>query len=217
MTNSRLEVGLIVDWGGVLTSPVDHSFAAFVQREQIDPVRFASAMRRMHDEAGSPLHEVEVGNLRPTVFEEELASQLNTTDGSPVSSGGLLERMFRELTPNASMRSIVSSARERGWRTAILSNAWGLPYDEPDLKTVVDTVLLSDRIHLRKPDPAAYLHAAATIGLPPQACVFVDDLRRNALAAENVGMLGLQYRGVNERKFEKLLELIEARATISAE
>jgi len=215
MTGHRIPVGLIVDWGGVLTTPINQSFSAFIAHEAIDSAMFSSAMRRMHDEPGSALHQLEVGELGASEFEERLASQFLTTGGDPVSPERLLERMFSDVARNAQMRSIVAAARERGWSTAVLSNAWGMPYDEADLRTIVETVLLSDKIRLRKPDPAAYLHAAAAIGLPPEACVFVDDLRRNALAAESVGMVGFQYRGGDEHKLEKLLALREANARFS--
>lgn len=204
-----LGLGLILDWGGVLTTPVNESFGRFIADEDVDRAEFMSVMKRMHNEAGSPLHQVEVGDIDSTAFEAALASQFRNRQGLPVSPDGLLARMFRSAVPNQPVRAIVTAARTRGWRTAILSNAWGTDYDEEDLGSLVGALLLSDRIGVRKPDPAAYLHAAQVLGLEPSACVFVDDLRRNALGAAALGMDGFQYRPGTEAELEALLQTRE--------
>lgn len=198
-------LGLIVDWGGVLTTPVDDAFAAFVDREGIDPASFRAAMRRMHDEEGSLLHQVEVGRISRTEFEEGLAAMFRTATGTPVAADDLVDRMFLATGRNTAMRAVVAKARRRGWRTAVLSNSWGNHYDEEDLGQLVDAIVLSERIGIRKPDPAAYLAAADALNLPPSSCVFVDDLRRNARAADTVGMTGFQYRPSTESALEDLL------------
>jgi putative hydrolase of the HAD superfamily len=198
-------MGLILDWGGVLTAPMDETFAVFVENERIDPANFQQVMRRMHDEPGSPLHRVEVGALTREEFEQELSSLFRTVDGGPVEAPHLLHRMFGHARVNEPMRSLARSARNRGWRTALLSNSWGNEYDEDDLGDLLGVVLLSERIGVRKPDPAAYLIASDAIGVDPSGCVFVDDLRRNALAADAVGMTGFQYRPGTEDALASLL------------
>jgi putative hydrolase of the HAD superfamily len=203
-------LGLILDWGGVLTAPMDGTFTVFVEREGIDPANFQAVMRRMHDEPGSALHRVEVGALTREGFEVELASLFRTVQSGPVAAGNLLHRMFGHARVNEPMRSLARSARDRGWRTALLSNSWGNSYDEADLSELLGVVLLSERIGVRKPDPAAYLIASEEIGVIPSRCVFVDDLRRNALAADAVGMTGFQYRPGTEDALESILRARES-------
>lgn len=199
-------VGLIVDWGGVLTTPVEESFADFLRDERIDPSSFAAVMRSMHDEPGSPLHQVEVGAIDRGAFETALAEQLRDADGVAVAATGLLERMFRSAARNEAMRAVVAAARASGWRTAVLSNAWGMDYDEDDLATFADALLLSDRIGVRKPSAEAYALAAAALDLPPSECIFVDDLRRNVVGATAVGMTGFHYRPGSEADLRDLLD-----------
>lgn len=199
-------VGLIVDWGGVLTTPVEAAFAAFLTEERIDPSSFATAMRSMHDEPGSPLQLVEVGAIDRQAFESALAERLRGSDGMAVPSEGLLERMFRSTARNEAMRDLVAATRARGWRTAVLSNAWGMDYDEDDLATLADALLLSDRIGVRKPSAEAYVMAAAALDLPPSHCVFVDDLRRNVVGATAVGMTGFHYGPGSEADLRELLD-----------
>jgi len=198
-------LGLIVDWGGVLTTPVDASFAVFTREEGIEPLEFKAAMRRLHDEQDSPLHRVEVGAIPRAEFERSVAGMLRTADGGPVHPEGLVSRMFAHALPNSAVRDLVTAARGRGWRTAVLSNSWGNPYDEEDLAGLVDAVLLSERLGVRKPEPAAYLAAADALGVEPSRCVFVDDLRRNTTAASALGMSAFQYRPGTEQMLEDLL------------
>ncbi len=49
---------------------------------------------------------------------------------------------------------------------------------------IVDVATLG----VRKPAPEPYLAGAERLGLPPQRCIFVDDMRVNCRGAEAVGM-----------------------------
>jgi HAD superfamily hydrolase (TIGR01509 family) len=57
-----------------------------------------------------------------------------------------------------------------------------------------DDVVCSADVGLAKPDAAIYRLAAERLGLPPAACVFVDDLPANVEAAREVGMQGVHHR-----------------------
>jgi putative hydrolase of the HAD superfamily len=57
--------------------------------------------------------------------------------------------------------------------------------------TWFSALLCSAAIGVYKPDPAAYLAAAAALGLDPAACAFVDDLPENVAAACATGMRGI--------------------------
>jgi epoxide hydrolase-like predicted phosphatase len=91
----------------------------------------------------------------------------------------------------------VRAARRDGARTALLSNSWGdaLAYDEALLEQLFDAWVISSAVGLRKPDPAIYELAAERIGLPPAACVFVDDLPGNLKPARELGMATILHRG----------------------
>jgi len=57
-----------------------------------------------------------------------------------------------------------------------------------------DDVVCSAEVGCAKPDPAIYALACQRLGLPASACVFVDDLEANVMAATAAGMRGLLYR-----------------------
>ena len=54
--------------------------------------------------------------------------------------------------------------------------------------------MISGDVGLHKPQPEIYELGAERIGVPPAACVFVDDLRENVAGAEAVGMTAILHR-----------------------
>jgi putative hydrolase of the HAD superfamily len=83
------------------------------------------------------------------------------------------------------------------YRTAILSNADQSlrgRLRELGIHDLFDAVVSSAEEGVAKPETEIYRRAADRIGLPPQACVFVDDYESNVRAAEALGMTGIVYR-----------------------
>jgi putative hydrolase of the HAD superfamily len=54
--------------------------------------------------------------------------------------------------------------------------------------------VISAEVGLHKPQPEIYLLAADRVGVAPERCVFVDDLRENCEGAETVGMTAVLHR-----------------------
>jgi HAD superfamily hydrolase (TIGR01509 family) len=106
--------------------------------------------------------------------------------GLIVDHGGVLDDELLEL---------LRRARRHGLRTALLSNAEaGEPLPEHRWEGAFDAVVTSARSGLRKPDPDIYRHTATLLGLSPEACVFVDDLRSYVDGAVTAGMVGVVHR-----------------------
>lgn len=55
---------------------------------------------------------------------------------------------------------------------------------------------------LRKPDHAAYLNAAKSLGRAPAACLFVDDRQRNCDAAIEIGMPSIVFESAEQLQRE---------------
>lgn len=96
------------------------------------------------------------------------------------------------LQPTPGAVAFVQACRRRGLRTAVATSAdrvkldgalavVGLPPEEFDV-----TVTGSDIRHA-KPDPEIFLVAAATLGLPPEACLVVEDAEHGIAAARAAG------------------------------
>ncbi len=83
------------------------------------------------------------------------------------------------------------------YRLSILSNAdltLRERLDELGICDHFDDVISSAEVGLAKPDVEIYRLACSRLGLPPDACVFVDDHEPNVRAAEIVGMRGVLHR-----------------------
>lgn len=60
-------------------------------------------------------------------------------------------------------------------------------FDRYNLDPYFDAVTTGDELTRGKPDPQAYLKAAAKIGLPPAACLVVEDSDNGIRAAKSAG------------------------------
>jgi len=183
---------LLIDYGGVLTTDVFASFAAFCRAEGLAPERVRDAF--MADpQARGLLADLETGALTEAEFEPRFAAVLG------VGSDGLIERLFGGMAPDDAMIGAVRAARAAGIRTGLLSNSWGADrYDHASLNELFDAVVISGKVGVRKPDPAIYELAAEELGLPAAHVVFVDDLRGNLKPARALGMATVHHTTADE-------------------
>ncbi len=103
-----------------------------------------------------------------------------------------------QLQPLDGVLTCVSQARAAGLRLAVASAADRIKVDgnlrEIGLDPVCfDIVISGDDVQAKKPDPAAFLLAAQHLGLPPEACLVVEDAVNGVIAGIRAGatVLGL--------------------------
>jgi putative hydrolase of the HAD superfamily len=196
--NGRELRGVITDWGGVLSTPILTAVRAWIEADGIDWESYLAVMRpwvaQAYDIDGSPnpIHALERGECSDVEFEEILAARLLRLDGAAVVAEGLLRRMFAAMRPVPGMYDTIRTLRVAGFSTALLSNSWGCDeYPRADFPGLFDTVVLSGEVGMRKPEKEIFLHAAQTLGVPPEECVFIDDMAANVAAARACGMTGV--------------------------
>ncbi|MEA2426973.1 MAG: putative hydrolase of the superfamily [Thermoleophilaceae bacterium] len=183
--------GLLVDFGGVLTTNVFQSFKQFCEAEGLPPDTIKRAFRE-DPEALGLLRRLEKGELTHEEFEPLFAERLGIEQ-----TEGLVGRLFAGVGPEEDMLDAVRRARSAGVKTGLISNSWGegLAYDQATLDELFDAVVISGDVGLHKPQPEIFKLGAERIGVPPEDCVFVDDLRENCAGAEDVGMTAILHRG----------------------
>jgi putative hydrolase of the HAD superfamily len=174
--------GLLIDWGGVLTTDLFASFASFCEAEGLEAAKVRDLFR--HDEAARDLLvEFECGRVGEDEFERRFAPMLGVDDA------GLVDRMFAGSAPDARMLGAVKAARDAGIKTGLISNSWGVDrYPRQLMDDLFDGVVISGVVGIRKPAPEIYAMGAEAVGLPPEECVFVDDLGFNLKPAKELGM-----------------------------
>lgn len=190
---------VVLDFGGVLSSPIQGSFAVIQERAGIPTGALATAMARIAEQDGRhPLHELECGRVSEHDFMTRLGETVSADLGTTVHLHEFSTHYFAHLQTNHEMLGLTRSLRARGYRTALLTNnvrewepRWRsmLPVDEL-FELVVDSAFVG----MRKPDPAIYHLTCERLGLAPGACLFVDDFAENARAAREVGMRAVQFR-----------------------
>ena len=194
-------MALLVDFGGVLTTNIWHSFAVFCDAEGLDPDRVRSLFRD-DPEALALLRRLETGAIDEAEFEPAFGALLGVGD-----TNGLTARLFAGLRPDEAMIAAVRTAREAGVKTGLISNSWGLGiYDRAPVE-LFDAAVISGEVGLHKPQPEIYLLACERLGVPPGQSVFVDDLRETCEGAERVGMSAVLHRDT-DRTLARLSELL---------
>lgn len=174
--------GLLVDYGGVLTSNLFDSFRSFCELEGIAPTAIGDHVRT-DPHCRELLIALETGKLPEADFEIAFAEILG------VGSQGLIDRLFAGSQPEETMLSAVEKARAAGIRTGLISNSWGTRrYDRARLAELFDGIVISGDVGMRKPSPEIYELGVSEIGLRAEECVFVDDLAFNLDPAAELGM-----------------------------
>ena len=196
--------GLLVDFGGVLTTNVFESFRAFSEAEGLEPNAVKSLFRE-RGEGLALLRQLEKGELGVDEFSERFAPVLGVR-----RADGLVERLFAGVQPDERMIAAVRMVHDAAVPTGLISNSWGgTTYDTALIEELFDGVVISGEVGLHKPDPEIFRLGAGRIGVAPERCVFVDDLRENCAGAESVGMTAILHRGAGGTiaELERLLAI----------
>jgi FMN hydrolase / 5-amino-6-(5-phospho-D-ribitylamino)uracil phosphatase len=117
-------------------------------------------------------------------------------DGRAVDGEGLKAAMRAAYRLLPGVEPLLDELRERGVPMHALSNYprwYALIEEELRLSSWLRWSFVSCNTGLRKPDPAAYLHASQTLGVEPAACLLVDDREDNCAAARDQGMDAVRF------------------------
>ena len=191
---------VISDFGGVLTTPLLAAFAAVQEDLDVPLEAYGAAMAHSLEHDGEhPLFALERGEITERDFLSRLENGLADAVGLNVSLHGFGARLMAALQPNHELFECYRALqRDRGLRFALCTNnvrewepLWRpkLPIDE-----VFDVVVDSAFVGMRKPEPEIYALTLERLGLPGEACAFVDDLEVNVAAAQEAGMQGIVFR-----------------------
>lgn len=139
------------------------------------------------------VRDFELGRLAPEEFAARFVAELELGLGP----GELLAELERWISgPLPGSLELLDELRPR-FVVACLSNT--NPLHVPRLRRQFgdrfDRLFASCETGLLKPDPAAYRHVVAELGLEPSAILFFDDARLNVEAASELGLAAVRVQG----------------------
>jgi putative hydrolase of the HAD superfamily len=193
--------GLLIDWGGVLTTNLFASFNAYCARSEIDPQAMVKSFRE-NPECRELLIALEKGTLDEVAFEQSFAAILG------VEPEGLVDGLFAGVGPDEAMIEAVRRARGAGVRTGLISNSWGTHrYPHELFEELFDGIVISGQEGMRKPSRRMYELGAQRAGVATERCVYVDDIPFNLPPAEKLGMATVHHTAADTTipELERLL------------
>ncbi len=151
------------------------------------------AWRQLISELGLPYHENEVrtqvGKTGPEIIGALLAiHRPNWRNETPLLDLDQLARRKNDfflmsathaLMPYPGVREGIEWLKSQGIRTAVVTNAKRRELDASlkamQLGELLEVKISRDDVSPPKPDPAPYLFAAVSLGVPPEHCLVVED------------------------------------------
>ena len=198
MAEARIEA-IVSDFGGVLTTPLLASFLALQDEIGVSPEHFGTALRALTEEAdgANPLYAMERGEISEEAFLAELGRGLEPLLDHTPHLHRFRELFIGGLQANAEVIDLMRELKGRGLRMAMLTNnvreweaLWRskLPVDE-----IFETVVDSAFVGCRKPEARIYEITLERLGLPAEACLFIDDMLVNVEAARELGFSAVHF------------------------
>jgi putative hydrolase of the HAD superfamily len=182
------------DFGGViLTSPFE-AFRTY-EREAGLPEDFIRMLNARNPDANAwaKMERSEVGLAEfVTLFEAEAAAHGHKLDGWRVLkaiSGDIRPQMVEALRRcKASFRVACITNNMKHGEGPGMARSPERAAAVAEVMTLFEHVVESSKLGFRKPDPRIYRHACDLIGVPPERCVYLDDLGINLKPAKALGM-----------------------------
>lgn len=182
---------VLFDFGGVITSSPFEAFASYEQRQGL-PEGFIRRVNSTNPDTNAWAR-LERSELSIAGFDEAFAAESERL-GHRVPGMEVLALLGGEVRPvmASAVRRLALTPR---YGTAVLTNNFlgsagggSPPMGWSAVLDMVDAVVESSRIGVRKPDPAFYELACAELGITPAEAVFLDDLGINLKPAKAMGM-----------------------------
>jgi putative hydrolase of the HAD superfamily len=183
---------VIFDFGGVITSSPFEAFARYEAQRGL-PHGFIRTVNATNPDSNAWAR-LERSEISTAQFDAAFRAEALSL-GHDVPGGDVLPLLAGEVRPGmVAALGICKAAFKVGCITNNVASeddiGWG-----PSVKhilTAFDHVIESAKAGLRKPDPRIYLMMCEALNVPPEACVYLDDLGINCKPAAALGMTAIK-------------------------
>lgn len=138
-------------------------------------------------------------------IDERRMAELYFTDRRTLDLAGLRATMRDAYRWLDGIEPLLTDLRSAGVPMHALSNYppwWELIEERLSVSRFLEWSFVSCKTGVRKPDREAYLGPARKLGVPPGACLFVDDRQKNCDAAMAVGMDAIRFENATQLRRE---------------
>ncbi len=187
---------VIFDYGEVLSGPPDPQAhrnllaIAGVEEEAFEKAYWAHRLDYDADILNGQTYWQTVARDTGVLFTPQQISQLLEQDAL----------MWMNLNP--AMLAWIPKIKGAGFRLGILSNMGDgvLDYLRPRFPWLAqfDHLTWSCELGVVKPDPAIYLHTVKKLHVSPDRALFIDNLQKNIVGAEDVGLHAALFENVEQ-------------------
>ena len=190
------------------------------------------AWKTMADELGVYFDETINHRLRGVSRMDSLEIILERYEGPDLSlrekeklaekKNEIYRTLLESMTPDdvtKEVRDTLTKLREKGYKLAIGSSSKNAKFilEKVELKDAFDAISDGNNITKSKPDPEVFLKAAEYLGLPPKACMVVEDAEAGIEAAKKGGMyaagIGEAVKSINAdeslKTFSELVDIVD--------
>ncbi|KUR76433.1 HAD-IA family hydrolase [Novosphingobium sp. FSW06-99] len=195
MATAQRFQAVVFDFGGVITSSPFEAFNR-LEAERGLPHDF---IRRVNatDPDSNAWARFERAEIDAAQFDALFAAEAQAL-GHPLDGASVLAVLAGAVRP--AMVTALDRLAEAGYRLACITNnvptghgaGMARSGDRADALEAVfarfEHVIESSKAGVRKPDPRIYTMMCDHLGVPPQACVYLDDLGINCKPASQLGM-----------------------------
>ena len=193
-SHAKTPIAVLWDFGGVILSSPFEAFNRYEEEAGL-PKNFIRGLnaRNPDTNAWAKMERSEV-TLEDFVvlFEAESRAQGYTLDGWRILqslSGDIRPQMVEALRRcKAAFRIACITNNMKAGEGPGMVRSPEKAQAVAEIMALFELVVESSKLGLRKPDPRIYQHACDLLGVPPERCVYLDDLGINLKPARALGM-----------------------------
>jgi len=192
---------LVLDFGGVVTKTLFETHALTERALGLKPGTLT--WRGPFDPANDALwRSMQADAISERDYWRTRTREVGMLVGEDWTDMSIFVRRARGADPQAVVRPeadrAIRAAHATGVRLAVLSNELDLFYGADfrarlPLLSLFETIVDATYTGILKPDLRAYRTVGDALGLPLEACVFVDDQKRNIDGALAAGMVAVRF------------------------
>ncbi|HYX01264.1 MAG TPA: HAD-IA family hydrolase [Reyranella sp.] len=193
-SHAKTPIAVLWDFGGVILSSPFEAFNRYEEEAGL-PKNFIRGLnaRNPDTNAWAKMERSEV-SLEDFVrlFEQEARQQGYMLDGWRILqalSGDIRPQMVEALRRcKAAFRIACITNNMKAGEGPGMVRSPEKAQAVAEIMALFELVVESSKLGLRKPDPRIYQHACDLLGVPPERCVYLDDLGINLKPARALGM-----------------------------